>query len=388
VDRLRNNLLSVTQLCDADLSVFFHKSDSHVLDSFGKRICDISRIGNVFQADFSSAQSSLRCLISQSSSKLWKWHRRLGHLSFDLLCRLSGLGLLRGLSLLKFESDLICTPCRHGKMITSSHSPVNTVMTEHPGQLLHMDPVGPSRVRSMGGKWYVLFIVDDYSHYSWLFFLESKDEVFEHFRSLALRLNNEHHLNHSIDFLLVQIYVDDIIFGGSSHTLVSRFQEMMESEIQMSMMGELTFFLGIQVKRMKQGTFVHQAKYTKDLMKKFNMAELKPVSTPMSSTVLLGPDEDYNIPPSNPCNNVFAMLQSGIESNSIRIQFKFSSNSNSKLKFNFYLNMVDLWPKCPIQKLWKIFKSLPMQICKFFWGPQVFLLFLFSPVNLFNWKRI
>jgi hypothetical protein len=67
---------------------------------------------------------------------------------------------------------------------------------------------------------------------------------------------------------------------------------MMESEFQMSMMGELTFFLGIQVKQTKQGTFVHQAKYTKDLMKKFNMAELKPVSTPMSSVTLLGPDED------------------------------------------------------------------------------------------------
>jgi hypothetical protein len=66
-------------------------------------------------------------------------------------------------------------------------------------------------------------------------------------------------LNHDTDFLLVQIYVDDIIFGGSSHTLVSRFQEMMESEFQMSMMGELIFFLGIQVKQTKKGTFMHQA---------------------------------------------------------------------------------------------------------------------------------
>jgi hypothetical protein len=99
-------------------------------------------------------------------------------------------------------------------------------------------------------------------------------------------------LNHGTDFLLVQIYVDDTIFGGSSHTLVSRFQKMMESEFQMSMMGELTFFLGIQVKQTKQGTFVHQVKYTMDLMKKFNMAELKPVSTPMSSATSLGPDED------------------------------------------------------------------------------------------------
>jgi hypothetical protein len=60
----------------------------------------------------------------------------------------------------------------------------------------------------------------------------------------------------------------------------------------MTVMRELTFFLGIQVKQTKQGTFVHQAKYTKDLMKKYNMAELKPVSTLMSTATSLGPDED------------------------------------------------------------------------------------------------
>jgi hypothetical protein len=99
-------------------------------------------------------------------------------------------------------------------------------------------------------------------------------------------------LNHGTDFLLVQIYVDDIIFCGSSHALVSRFQEMIESEFQISMMGELTFFLGIQV---KQGTFVHQTKYMKDLMKKFNTVELKSVSTSMSTATSLGPDEDSEV---------------------------------------------------------------------------------------------
>jgi hypothetical protein len=63
VNRLRYNLLSLSQLCDADLSVLFHKSDSHVLDSSSKRVCGFSHIGNIFQADFSSPQSSLRCLI-------------------------------------------------------------------------------------------------------------------------------------------------------------------------------------------------------------------------------------------------------------------------------------------------------------------------------------
>ncbi|MDG6551115.1 reverse transcriptase domain-containing protein, partial [Staphylococcus aureus] len=69
------------------------------------------------------------------------------------------------------------------------------------------------------------------------------------------------------DTLLVQIYVDDIIFGGSSHALVAKFADTMSREFEMGMMGELTFFLGLQIKQSREGTFVHQGKYTKDLLK-------------------------------------------------------------------------------------------------------------------------
>jgi hypothetical protein len=94
VNMLRYNMLSLSQLVDAELEVLFHKSNSQVFYSSSKHVCGISRIRNVFQADFSLAQSSLRCLLSQSSFELWKWHKRLGHLSFDLLCRLSDFSLL------------------------------------------------------------------------------------------------------------------------------------------------------------------------------------------------------------------------------------------------------------------------------------------------------
>jgi isopentenyldiphosphate isomerase len=102
-------------------------------------------------------------------------------------------------------------------------------------------------------------------------------------------------LKYDNDFLLVENYVDGIIFGGSSHVLVSGFQKIIEKEFQMLIMEELTFFLGIQVKQTKQATFVHQTKYTKDLMKKFNMAELKPVSTLMSMPMTLDPDENQEV---------------------------------------------------------------------------------------------
>ncbi|WVZ84665.1 hypothetical protein U9M48_031670 [Paspalum notatum var. saurae] len=94
------------------------------------------------------------------------------------------------------------------------------------------------------------------------------------------------------DTLIVQIYVDDIIFGGSSHALVSSFAEQMSREFEMSLMGELQFFLGLQIKQGLEGTFVHQAKYTRDILKKFNMGDSKPMTTPMSTNTALDADED------------------------------------------------------------------------------------------------
>jgi hypothetical protein len=131
--------------------------------------------------------------LAGSSSELWKWHRKLGHLSFDLLSRLSKLNLVRGLPRLKFEKELVCAPCRHAKMVASSHPPPTDVMTERPCELLHMDLVGPARVRSVGGKWYVLVVVDDYSQYVWVFFLEEKGELFGSVQDLVLMLRNERH---------------------------------------------------------------------------------------------------------------------------------------------------------------------------------------------------
>ncbi|WVZ58379.1 LOW QUALITY PROTEIN: hypothetical protein U9M48_008658 [Paspalum notatum var. saurae] len=99
-------------------------------------------------------------------------------------------------------------------------------------------------------------------------------------------------LSHGGDTLIVQIYVDDIIFGGSSHALVSSFAEQMSSEFEMSLMGELQFFLGLQIKQDLEGTFVHQAKYTRDILKKFNMGDSKPMKTLMSTNTALDADED------------------------------------------------------------------------------------------------
>jgi hypothetical protein len=121
VQSLWYNLLSVSQLLDEDFEVLSRPGGSWILDSRRDLVCMVVPEGQVFRADFSQSSGVECCFLSSSSSELWKWHRKLGHLSFDLLSRLSKLNLVRGLPRLRFEKELVCVPCRHAKMVASSH---------------------------------------------------------------------------------------------------------------------------------------------------------------------------------------------------------------------------------------------------------------------------
>jgi hypothetical protein len=93
------------------------------------------------------------------------------------------------------------------------------------------------------------------------------------------------------DILLVQIYVDDIIFGSTNDSLCKEFSLDMQSEFEMSMMGELKYFLGLQIKQTQEGIFINQSKYCKELIKRFGMDSAKHMSTPMSTNCYLDKDE-------------------------------------------------------------------------------------------------
>ena len=93
------------------------------------------------------------------------------------------------------------------------------------------------------------------------------------------------------DILLVQIYFDDIIIGATNDSLCKEFSKDMQSEFEMSMMGELNFFLGLQIKQTKYGIFISQAKYYKELLSRFGMENAKPMATPMSTACYLDKDE-------------------------------------------------------------------------------------------------
>jgi hypothetical protein len=152
VQSLGCSSLSVSPLLDEGFEVLFRPGGSRILDSRGDLVCMVVPEVQVFSANFSQSSSVERCLLAGSSSQLWKWHRKLGDLSFDLLSRLGKLNFVRGLPRLKLEKELVCAPCRHAKMVASSHPSLTDVMTERPCELLHMDLVVPSRVRPMGRK--------------------------------------------------------------------------------------------------------------------------------------------------------------------------------------------------------------------------------------------
>src|SRR5581483_6506459 len=98
------------------------------------------------------------------------------------------------------------------------------------------------------------------------------------------------HKSTQTDILLVQIYVDDIIFGSTNLSLCKEFESLMQNEFEMSMMGELTFFLGLQVKQSAQGIFITQAKYVQDVLKKYKLSEASPMRTPMATSQKLHKD--------------------------------------------------------------------------------------------------
>jgi hypothetical protein len=85
------------------------------------------------------------------------------------------------------------------------------------------------------------------------------------------------------DLFVCQIYVDDIIFGCTNKSFCDEFNKIMTDRFEMSMMGVLTFFLRFQIKQAKEGTFISQMKYTRDILKKFGMDKAKPIKTSMGT---------------------------------------------------------------------------------------------------------
>ncbi|KAJ9547279.1 hypothetical protein OSB04_019822 [Centaurea solstitialis] len=203
VEQLKYNLLSVSQVCDKKHSILFNDEECMILSPEFKIVDEnmillrAPRKDNVYCLDLEdvSSKSSLNCLLSKASlSESSLWHRRMCHMNFKNMNNLVKGNLVRGLPAKEFSCDDHCVSCLKGKQHKSTHKSkeVNTISA--PLQLLHMDLFEPTNVMSIGKKSYCLVIVDDYSRFTWVFFLRTKDETSGLIKPFVIRVENKTNL--------------------------------------------------------------------------------------------------------------------------------------------------------------------------------------------------
>ncbi|GKB02825.1 retrovirus-related pol polyprotein from transposon TNT 1-94 [Tanacetum coccineum] len=195
VEGLRHSLFFVGQLCDVDLEVAFWKNTCFIRNLEGVDLLLGSRDTNLYTISLDDMlKTTPICLLSKASkTKSWLWHHRLSYLNFDTLNKLAKDGLARGIPKLKFQKDHLCSACALGKSKKSSHQPKADDTNQEKLYLLHMDLCGLMRTKSINRKKYILVIVDDYSRFTWVKFMRSKDEapdvIIKCIKNIQVRLN-------------------------------------------------------------------------------------------------------------------------------------------------------------------------------------------------------
>ncbi|GJS23406.1 putative ribonuclease H-like domain-containing protein, partial [Tanacetum coccineum] len=208
VKELKFNLFSVSQMCDKKNSVLFTKTECLVLSPDFKLLDEsqvllkVPRQNNMYSFDLKNVVPSggLTCLFAKATideSNLW--HRRLGHINFKTMNKLVRGNLVRGLPSKLFENDHTCVACQKGKQHKASCKTKLVSSISQPLQMLHMDLFGPTSVRSINHKTYCLVVTDDYSRFSWVFFLATKDETSGILKTFITGIENQ--INHKVKII-------------------------------------------------------------------------------------------------------------------------------------------------------------------------------------------
>ncbi|GJV57808.1 putative ribonuclease H-like domain-containing protein [Tanacetum coccineum] len=199
VKELKFNLFSVSQMCDKKNYVLFTDSECLVLSPNFKLpdesqvLLKIPRQNNMYSFDMKNIvpKDGLTCLVAKATSEeSMLWHRRLGHVNFKNINKLVKDNLVRDLPLKRFENDQTCVACLKGKQHRASCKTKAFSPSTKPLFMLHMDLFGPTFVSSLLHKKYCLVVTDDYSRFSWVFFLRTKDETSEILKNFIKEIEN------------------------------------------------------------------------------------------------------------------------------------------------------------------------------------------------------
>ncbi|GJT45142.1 retrovirus-related pol polyprotein from transposon TNT 1-94 [Tanacetum coccineum] len=199
VKELQFNLFSVSQMCDKKNSVLFTDTGCFVLSPDFKLtdesqvLLKVPRKNNMYSVDMKNIvpKESLTCLVAKATlDESMLWHRRLGHINFKNINKLVKDNLARGLPSKRFENDQTCVACLKGKQHKASCKSKIQNSISQPLFMLHMDLFGLTFVSSLMNKKYCLVVTDDYSRFTWVFFLASKDETSDILKSFITQIEN------------------------------------------------------------------------------------------------------------------------------------------------------------------------------------------------------
>jgi hypothetical protein len=185
------SLLSVSQLCIMGYNCLFTDVGVTVFRSDDSIAFNGVLDGQLYLVDFNDNKAKLdTCLIAKTNMG-WLWHHRLAHVGMKNLHKLLKGEHILGLTNVHFEKDRICSACQVGKQVRVHHPHKNITTTDRPLKLLHMDLFGPIAYISINGSKYYLVIMDDYSRFTWVFFLQEKSQTQETLQGFLRRAQNE-----------------------------------------------------------------------------------------------------------------------------------------------------------------------------------------------------
>jgi hypothetical protein len=172
VKGLEANLISInSQLCDQGLSVNFSKTECRILDEKGKVSMKGTRSKDNCYLWISQEHALISSCMLSKDEEVKLWHQKLGHLNMQGIKKAISLEAIRGIPRLEITERSICGECQIGKQTRMSHPRLEHLGTSKALELLHIDLMGPMQVASIGGKRYVLVVVDDFSRFTWVNFI-------------------------------------------------------------------------------------------------------------------------------------------------------------------------------------------------------------------------
>ncbi|GKE17404.1 putative ribonuclease H-like domain-containing protein, partial [Tanacetum coccineum] len=200
--------ISVSQIYDKKNNVLFTDTECLVLSSDFKLLDEsqvllrVPRKDNIYSVDLKSVvpTGGLTCLIAKAIiDESNTWHRRLGHINFKTMNKLMKGNLVKGLPLKIFENDHSCVACQNGKKHKASYKTKLVNSISKPLHMIHMDLFSPTNVKSLMKKSYCLVVTNDFSRFSWVFFLATKDETSEILKTFITEIENQ--LDHKVKFI-------------------------------------------------------------------------------------------------------------------------------------------------------------------------------------------